>query len=358
MKRFLALALTALLFCACGAEAQISELSFAKVIGIDRADDGLTVCAVVMLPHKGEDQHCKVISASCDSLAEGLALLDAQSPDTVFFGHVSAVLFGEDMARGGILEAIDCMVRSPYFRFDLPLIAVKDRTAEDVLRAGCEQTPPLGEAIERLFHGDEQISHSGAVRFSQVADTLENPLQSVFLPYMTLEEGTPALSGLALFQDDRLAEFLDQRLSLGLNFLTDRVKYCVLSTEEAVMRVNRSRTRLTLENGVFRVRVEMQTEVLEASDQIESFDGGEWEKLNIQQSAIVEKMMADTVGHLKDLSCDAVGFGGCAVRAGDKQTGETWKGVFPLIAVEITVKAAANPDKTSGDPMRIEGAGA
>lgn len=366
-KAIVLLLLLPLLLCSCTQEEQIAQLAFVKVVGIDKSENGLMISVGIKLPENELGQKIAgqdFLTVECATLAEGLNLIEALSESKIFYGQVSSILFGEGMARGGILDTVDFMMRSKDFRFDLPILVVKNDTARHLIEEGTGETMYISEKIDALLASAYSTSVSGEVQLSRLIEMMEDPYQSPYLPYIDVSEdiAKPRLAGYCIFKQDALIQFLSREDSVGLNYLNNKVEDIVLVTQikggNITIKLSENKAKICFEDGIFKVKVSFLSEVLQSQRVIEQFSNSVIEEIILAQNDAVKRIVEGCIGTLQKNRCDAADFGGCLYRSRPK-TGkeyeEKWAETFSGILCEVEVESKIDKSKSSGKPAEERG---
>lgn len=367
MKKIIVLLLLPLLLCGCMEMEQIEELAFVKIVGIDKTGDGLTVSVGIKLPENEQGQKIPgqdFIAVECSTLSQGLNMIESISESKIFYGQVSSIVLGEGMARSGILHTLDFMMRSKDFRFDLPVLVVKNDTAKHLIADGTGDTKYISEKIDILLASAYSTSVSGKVQLSELIEMMEDPYHSPYLPYLDVSENIsqPYLAGYCIFKEDKLALFLDRQDSVGLNYLNNTIENIVVITQvndaDVTLKLSQSKTKINFTDGVFQVKVNFLSEVLQAENGIEEFSGEIIDELVVKQNEIVKNMIENCIEKLQENKCDAADFGGSLYRSrpqiGEKYR-EDWEKNFAGIPCQVEVTSKIDKSKSSGKPADQRG---
>ncbi len=367
MKKLLLILLIPLLFCSCKEGEQIDEIAFVKIIAIDECEKGLRVTAGIQLPKSKDTEKVEskdYISVECETLSEGFNMLEASTDNKMFFGQISCVLLGENMARKGIIDTVDYLVRSDELRFDIPVIVVKGEEAKKIIEDNSGQERHISDRITKLLESNYSTSSSGQVELSQLVEMLEDPFRSPYLPYIVTDNEKDGfrVEGYCIFEKDRVLDFADKEKSLGINFLNSDVENLVLISDidekKVTIKVSDFKSKIKMEDGIFKIGINFQTEVLQADSDIEKFDSMLSEKIIDFQNGEIERITKETLIYLKSKKCDVATFGdsfhNISPKTAEKYI-DAWGETFSKITFEISVDSKLDPSKTSGKPVKQGG---
>lgn len=367
MKKLLALLMIPLLMCGCAESEQINEIAFVKIIAIDKTDKGMLVTAGIQLPKTKEGQEQKSkdsITVECSTLSQGLNLLEAASDKKMFFGQISCVLIGEEMAKSGIINTVDYLVRSDELRFDIPVIVIKGDEGKKLIEDNSGQETHISDRITKMLESNYSTSSSGQVELSQLVEMLEDHFRSPYLPYITLgkEKGDFYIEGYCVLKKDKLCTFVDKEKSLGINILNNDVKNLVIISKidekNITLKVTKLKSKIKMQEGIFKIKIDFLSEVVQADSSVERFNQGLSQKIIDYQNKEVERITKSTLEYLKGYGCDVATFGDTFHNVSPGTAWEyvnNWDDTFSKITYEISVTSKLDPSKTSGKPVKQGG---
>lgn len=301
LRRVVALIMAAglLLLTGCWSRRELTEVSFAGVIGFDWVDDQYLVSIAIHSARQtsagGEKTQPTArtvwtVSEPAPSLDVAMSQLNEILPRALTLTHVRSIIFGEEMARRGIGPVMDYLLRSVEIR-PTAWVGVTNGPAEELLRAqprqGVMTEGPLG------YHEwtRDRNSISPARRLTEVAQILQEegidltlPLfrranRSAPNPERSQEEGALrpkpedareiVYGGSGVFRGDKLVAWLTPRETRGHMWGINEVGHGIVSAEcpkpkpnqRVVFRLRNSegRSKLAVVNGklqgTIRVRV-------------------------------------------------------------------------------------------------------
>ncbi|MBS4174320.1 Ger(x)C family spore germination protein [Bacillus sp. FJAT-49736] len=239
-KFMLPLFVISLLLSGCGNVKELNELAIILGAAIDLTEKGEIDLTVQFLnPHStsssggggaggGGGKFTIVRSAKGLTVADAISKLQEVIPRKIFWGHCNVFIFGKRLARQGILDAVDYIVRAPQTR-EQALLFISDGDAKECLNVD----PPLEKQAGRVL---TLLSKQHILLSVSVKDFMEMKLGSTnntFLPYITKlppnptdpPQGTiPYIKGTALLKNGKMVGILDDSLTRGIMWLRNEVK--------------------------------------------------------------------------------------------------------------------------------------
>lgn len=123
----------------CWSSHEINTLGISIATGIDLTEGGYTIYHQVLNP-KAITGNVETIGTPVflftqqgDNLFSAIRKISLESPRKIYNAHLRMIIFGEDMARNGIKDAIDFYMRDYEFRTDFYFAVARNKTAKEVL---------------------------------------------------------------------------------------------------------------------------------------------------------------------------------------------------------------------------------
>lgn len=218
-KLTLSLVLVLLFLPGCWGQTEVGNMSIMLGLGIDRLDSGqVRVTTQIVNPGAlgggttsgaGGAPYLNHV-ATGSTLDEAMTRLYEKPWPSLFVAHNTIVIFGEDYAKQGIVEAIDYFDRHKDFR-RIQMLAVAEKCcALDVLQAPPDVEKISARSVRELI--DHQVNQSFSVRSIQLDVTNEilSPSHTALMASIALDEKQkPKIGGTALFDGGKLVGFLN-----------------------------------------------------------------------------------------------------------------------------------------------------
>ena len=254
--KLLMLLLPIFLFTGCFNYRELNEIAIASAIGLDKTSDGYIVTIQVMNTKKASET-----GTSNDQLkfitftTSGVTLQDAirksilDSSRRIYPNHVQTLIIGEDLAKNGISDVLDMFFRGVEFRKQTPVLIAKNSTAEEVLNVVTPLESLNSKNIRDGLSVDSKYLGIGDnISFEDLVGTFLDSNKEIILPSVSIngtksegekieniETADPSVrlieSSLAVFKDDHLVGFLDNKQSIDLNFVRNKINNTILTYE-------------------------------------------------------------------------------------------------------------------------------
>jgi spore germination protein KC len=242
----LLLALCGLLFsqAGCWDKKELNELAIVIGAGIDKTADGqFRLTAQVIKPTSakngsqgigesggggggGADFPTWSLSAEGKSVMEAIAQLNKISPRRLFWPHTLILVFGEKLAREGVLPAITWFERERYSRTGT-YVAITKGKAEDLfnhkMQLGALPSKAMSDMIETA--NLRQIS-SRKLTLREFTDILStsgiDPALDMIVPKVIRGKvESYQLAGIGLFKEDKLIDIVNGPETMGISLVRD-----------------------------------------------------------------------------------------------------------------------------------------
>ena len=254
--KLLMLLLPIFLFTGCFNYRELNEIAIASALGLDKTSDGYIVTIQVMNTKKASEtgtsnEQLKFITFT----TSGVTLQDAirksilDSSRRIYPNHVQTLIIGEDLAKSGISDVLDMFFRSVEFRKQTPVLIAKNSTAEEVLNVVTPLESLNSKNIRDGLSVDSKYLGIGDnISFEDLVGTFLDSNKEIILPSVSIngtksegekieniETADPSVrlieSSLAVFKDDHLVGFLDNKQSIDLNFVRNKINNTILTYE-------------------------------------------------------------------------------------------------------------------------------
>ncbi|RED51147.1 Ger(x)C family spore germination protein [Cohnella lupini] len=210
---------TSIILSACSDRRIIEEIGFIQSASYDRSADGQLIIAIsIPKADSGSKVSREEFLTTARSAKEARITLSRQSQLTLASGQLRNVLFGCSLARLGIWEHIDSLVRdtviSPQVR-----ITLVDGDAAKLLTRQYKQHPIPGRYIEQLL---EKSSRNQTVPKVTLHDFVKEYYEEGIDPVAPIirDKGDHVeIGGIGLFRDDRYVASLHPEEALIFAFL-------------------------------------------------------------------------------------------------------------------------------------------
>jgi spore germination protein len=335
------------LLCGCvGSPKVIEDIQMLQSLGYDESDEdelkGTGGAAFISPAQESRPQNITFTGVGKTS-KQIRQIIQAKSPKPIEIGRVGVVLFQEEVARKGLFEIIDALQKDPSVGRDVYLAVSKEST-EELLKGDYKQSESVSQYIRDLIAQNMQRTMPKMdlhrYLFQYYGDGYDP-----YMPVIEQKEGHIEMTGVALFQGDKLQDIIGLNESYMMKILHEDIQKGIvevmLSDDQQVTIQNLSskvKQTVQLVNGKMEVviKVKVKGNLTEA----EKIDvtKNQWvkivEKATAQQ---IEKEGNMLMAKFQDLHVDPLGLGEKARQKGLYQK-ENWDNTYSDLP--ITIKAS------------------
>ena len=359
-----------LLLSACSTR-ELNTFSLVTALGIDKDEAGYMVTYQVLNPKavaskKSVNESTFVLySEKGYDLGEIERLTTKHAARTLYFAHVRSIVIGEDVARDGLKEILDYLVRSYGFRSDYYFVVAKGVTANQIL-----STVTTIESVSgvKLFDSIENSKKLWApvdsLKIFELVNDINakgtNPVLAGVELYQKTEDmdsikgleksrtGNLKLTDLGVFRDDKLIGWLNETEGRALFNIVGKTKRSVNfvdydnNTHVSVdLTMYKTKIKVSLSDGKPVLNVMLSFE-MDISTKTGNVDFTDKENLDKLISLVNEKFTSISIKTLykaqNELKTDIFGFGESIHRAFPKMWNElkdNWDTEFTKLQVNF-----------------------
>lgn len=351
MKRRLWYAFSAtllLLGTGCGKATELNELSIATGTGIDGKKGDYSVTYQVSVASAsasatgsgsgGDSTGVHVFSTFGKTLHEAISMSGVEDPRKIYFAHNGILVLSKETAEDGITSILDSYFRNPDLR-ETAKVLVTQGKARDILTKNIPPEKLPGQAIAEIIDKENQFvsfypattvfelalgitseSRAGVVPEIGISGENEKELESTKSMSKTAQDAKLRLTGLAIFKGDRYAGKMNLEESMGLSWLTDRVKNTTLSFPDpkgeenlSAVKIYKAKVKVTPVKGplhyTVNVRADVSGELIETTSGENLDDTAGINQLKKQIEQVILAQMEKAWAATKRLKVDVLGIG-------------------------------------------------
>jgi spore germination protein KC len=374
--RILAVCLITLLLSGCWSRRELTEVSFAGVLGLDWEDDQYLVTVDILSPRPagGEtgagtrDQRIWTISERAPSVDQAFAKLDQVLSRALTLTHIRSIAFGEELARRGIGPAMDSLMRSVEIR-PTAWVSVTTGRAADLLKARPQQE--LAVSDSPMGYQDAATRRSSvtpARRLTEVANMLQEEGIELTLPLFRpaptpppKEEGALAAhpeaeteiiyGGVGVFRGDKMVDWLSPAATRGLLMAQKRAVHgavlapCKDPAERILYRLRSTRGQVSaaVVQGKVRGRIDLKVvaDVNEMTCSEEMVPNGDLRLLEARLKEELAEQVESALAVTRETGADVFGFGQALFRSTPvefKRREQNWASTLQSLPVAVQIQ--------------------
>ncbi|MED3786703.1 Ger(x)C family spore germination protein [Peribacillus frigoritolerans] len=226
----------------CWDRIEITDLAIVTAAAIDKkGNDQIELSVQVFIPSSissgggqggssqgGSGVTTMVRNEKGSNISDALSKLQSKLPRKVFWGHCKVFVFGEKLAKEGIQEQLDFLLRHPQPR-EKANVYVSKGEAKPIL----ESLPPLENYSGEVLRELSDLHIGMLVTLQDLDEMLTGTPRAAALPIVkilppgkgqTKLQGIPYIVGTAVFKKDKMTGTMTEKETRGLLWLRDEVE--------------------------------------------------------------------------------------------------------------------------------------
>ncbi|HLU22399.1 MAG TPA: Ger(x)C family spore germination protein [Bacillaceae bacterium] len=378
----------------CWDRVEVTDLSIAVALGIDKNDNGeFEISVQVLNPSEnaantgdgsGYDTPVTTYSATGHILFEASRKLTTKTPSEIYMSHLRIIVVGEEVAKEGIYDVLDVLSRDPEVRTDFYVLIAREHKAKDILGMLTSISKiPANKMFNALNASADSWAATGKKRLHElmdeiVSDGIQPTLTGIKvegdpkavkgkedIPYV-IPNSIITFNGTGVFKKNKLVGWLTEEESKGLNYVKDNVESTAIVFKQnddfIGIELIKSKTEITpkIRHGVpsITVKISGDANVAEVNTKIDLSSPSVIAQLEKQSNKDVKDIITKTVHKAqKDFKSDIFGFGK-AIHKNDPKAWvklkDKWSDTFPDITVNIDVDIHIRREGTINNPFHNE----
>lgn len=232
---------------------ELNTLAITTTMAIDKDDDDYEISILIAngknnqtSPKEGQSQTV-VYSGKGKSISRALKRVSLKIPKDIYLGHLGAVVVSEDVAKEGMYNILDFLIRDPESVKRFYLIIAKSYKAKEVIEILSPLESFPGQSIVSNIASSENLQAiSTSITYSRFVENLLKKGKEPVLPTITisgnqkkgssnklLEQSSPdtktKLGTIGIFKKDKLLGYTNENESRGINIILNEVNEMITS---------------------------------------------------------------------------------------------------------------------------------
>lgn len=239
---FFMAALLLLLFCGCWNYTEVDQQANVSGIAIDKGQNGKKyhiTAEVMSMETSGGKSGVKteLIESDGNTLFETIRKATAVASKKLYFGHCKVLIISKNIAENEMVPILDIIMRDSELRLTMDVVIFKTGTAKELLTIKPVMNPILSyEMDDTLETNQEILFESSKTKVYQFVNTLGTdgicPIAPAFGTVSTgKNEITGKLSGVAVFNKEKMVGFLNEDDTKSVLFVQNKIKNAALSVK-------------------------------------------------------------------------------------------------------------------------------
>ena len=333
MKKYLTILFIILLTSGCWNYRELNEFAIVTGMAVDYQEDKYQLSFLIANGNKNESEQAKtsILTGKGITIYDAFKDISLMSPKELYISHLSVVIISEDVAKKGINNLLDYLLRDPQSHQNFYMVIAKDSKAQDILSilsplsdypsqnitsnvATSEKLQgKISDASFNLFitkyfeKGFEPIMNSiiivGNEQKGQTIESQEKPKQDAYTKLDTI----------ALFKDDKLISWSTKEESIGIDMILGEVETLYFNVpcknELAVIVSNNYKVDYSINKNKVIINSNMKGSLIEVGCDIDLENENEIKKLEKSVENQMKLHINQAISLAKLNKTDIFGFG-------------------------------------------------
>ncbi len=367
---------------------EIKRIEFIRAVGVDKSPNNdkqvrLTIATQSMKASggSGQQKESEILFAEGDTVFDAVRSFWGHMDKRPFWGHLEYVIIGEEAAREGLYKYIDFFSRDPEVRLNLKVFIVHGGNAQEIIKQVNVQDKFIFDRLEGVIENQWGQSISVPVKLIEVMYILDNEYLSLYLPCIRLgtyteyenektEKKDLVLGGFGIFKGDKLADYIDDEMGRGLNWLRNAINSGVIvvkspKANNISLEIIDSKTKFypQIVNGKLKVNIKVKasSNIAEISSTENIFTGEVIEYLEKQQAQLIKEEIESVIKYGQK---EGLEFFGTLYAVQHKYPikweefySKSWMEIYPDIKYSVVVESKINRTYNIREPRFNEAGG-
>ncbi len=326
IKMFLFLFIT-LLLTGCGNYRELNDLAITTGIAFDIKDDQYIVSYMVANSNKAEtdskssETKITVYEGIGNTISSAYMDLNSKNPKIPYISHLEVVIISEDLAKKGMLEALDFLMRNPESRKEFYIVLSKNVEAGTLLKtlAPLESFPSQNIAEIIKSNKDDQSTIVMQKYSDVITDLIDEGVEPIIngielegnkdegQNQESLEKATPSatmkIDTIGIFKKDKLLGWANHDETVGINIINNSAGFVLLETKcddkymTSTLKDIKTEPIITFENNIPKIKLKIKADgaILEMQC-----------KRNLEEKEVMKELEKEFNDRLKNIIYDTI----------------------------------------------------
>ncbi|MHA6534487.1 Ger(x)C family spore germination protein [Paenibacillus sp. BAC0078] len=255
---------------------EVDDMSIVAGVAIDKSQTkGKMLLTAEMLDTKGgldkNQPGFKMLSLSGGTMFEIVRDMISMTGKKLFWSHAKVIIISEEIAREGLIKAIDWYSRDTETRSDVFIFVSNEKTASEILHLNSATDSILSFDLAQMMSDEKFTSTAPVVEIWDFLDKLETSGNHAIAPLIHIHESNgkkiERVDGCAIFSKDKLVGKLNGDETKSMMFAKNDIKGGVLDvaddqgipTYSLEILSNRTKVKPKLTDGKLKLQIKTVT---------------------------------------------------------------------------------------------------
>lgn len=288
---------------------ELSEISIATVLGIDKQKDIYTISSLVV---GKEENETLLYTGKGSSITTALSNLNLNLSENLYLNHVQTVLVSEKIAKEGMEPILDYFIKNDSIQNNFYLFLAHDASAEDILKSLLKNSQNNYNTVTNIFKYNDEIEFTNkSDSITEFLDSLLKKGKEPTLNSITIQNDAITTSKLGIFKKDKLYSFSGNMMGIAL--LSNRVDHIILNIPckqgESVIEVNNIEVKTKYVNKEIHNKIKGTIDIKENVCAYDIRKDNDKKEVTKKVQKEIQNLLAKTIHESKTNRSDVFGFG-------------------------------------------------
>lgn len=332
--KYIIIILTLFLLTSCYDNKELNNIAILTASEINKTNDLFTINAQIVNPQAPDKQTSSeapfiIYTGSGKTIQEAYRQIKLSSSRYLYPEHLQLVIINEQIAKEDISQILDFYLRDPSIRTEFIVLIGKDN---DILST----TTPIdrissSSILKTIETNNKFLGVSNLTTLNELAIMNLNPNTEIILPSIEIdkttknsdtEENTNAtktpslykLSGLAVFKDNKLLDYLTNNESITYNIIKNQSKTTIINyecskNEYLSAEIINSKSKINIKNNKININITMKAIINESSCNLKLNNQHNINILENNLSSYINKNITNDITNIRNkYNSDIFGF--------------------------------------------------
>ncbi|KEK23449.1 Ger(x)C family spore germination protein [Bacillus gaemokensis] len=353
-----------LLLTGCWDRVETNEMAMVLTMAIDKSKDQLKVSVQILIPQGeksgqhgagGENKTTIVRTALGKSITDAMSKIQAKTTRLLFWGQCRVYIFGEQLAKEGLHDEIDFLIRHPEPR-NRSYLFVSEGEAAHLLTLQSPLEGYIGQSLRKL--ADERMN--AVITLKDFQQMITGEAGGAILPYIKTKnleqveekETLGPILETSIFKRDKMIGKIDQKMTKGVLWLRDEIHEAVVGVKPQngrgiiTVELIQAHTDIVpkIENNKWQITANIKTEgsIVENATALDVMKPEINKMLQKKLAKVIQQRITQTLEEVqKGMKADVFHFAEAFERKYPEKwdkVKDRWNKVFPQVEVELDIK--------------------
>lgn len=302
MKKIILLMVCLFFLTGCYDYQELSDMNIVNGIGISKEDDLYVVNLEMVKSSKAESgvsMETNVITAKDEVLANAINKATNNSGKKAYFKHVDLLIVSEELAKEGISDVVDYMLRDVTMSSAFFTVIAED--PEEILNTKIEEDSISSLIVDTIRYNMDTAQLDN---IDIIVSNITNKRKDIALPYIELDGENIVIENIAYFQTAKMVDTIDSKI---YSFLLLKGTNLDFEKDDTVVNIFKKDVKYDIQKDKIVININGMSKVRKINPDLNLEDYGTYSVVEKQINEVVyEEVMDFLEDTLKDDS-DLVG---------------------------------------------------